>query len=77
MTWKGLNALFLMRIQKTKPPKNCEEIIQVCIWKEFTHSTILFLTAGEKKKVPALLQGSLILALRILPNLLIAWQRCE
>lgn len=37
----------------------------------------LFLTATEKKKVPALLQGSLILALRVLPNLLIAWQRCE
>lgn len=65
-----------MRIQKTKPPKNCKEIIQVCIWKEFTHLTILFLTAG-KKKFPALPQVSLILALRILANLLISWQRCE
>lgn len=62
---------------KNKPPKNCKEIIQVCIWNEFTHSMTLFLTGTEKKKVPALLQGSLILALRVLPNLLIAWQRCE
>lgn len=35
-----------------KTPKNYREIIQVCIWKEFTDSTILFLTAGKKKKVP-------------------------
>lgn len=35
--WKRLNALFLMGTQKNKPPKNCKEIIQVCIWKEFTH----------------------------------------
>lgn len=66
-----------MRIQKNKPPKNYKEIIQVCICKEFTHSTILFLTAGKKKKAPALSQGSFILALRILPSLLIAWQRHE
>lgn len=63
--------------KKHKPPKTYKEIILVCIWKEFTHLTILFLTAGKKKKAPALSQGSLILALRISPNLLIAWQRHE
>lgn len=62
--------LYSWREHKKPPevPKNCKEIIQVCIWKEFTDLTIIFLTAGKKKKAPALSQGSLILALRILPS---------
>lgn len=31
-----------------KTPKNSKEIIQVCIWKEFTYLMIPFLAAGKK-----------------------------
>lgn len=60
-----------------KSPKNCKEIIQACIWKDFTRSMIPFLTTGKKKKVPVQSQGSLMHSLWILPNLLIDWQTHE